>query len=85
MRKSIELDFSFTDAEGAHAEEALDAWVEEFAPFVIGEVVREHGPAGGAAVIRLTAPSEDVLREAVLAYCGGDERQLEEVFEVVNT
>lgn len=75
---TTEIDFN-TEADMANPE-AMDAEVAEWAKEhgCTAVITNRFGPAGGAAVVQLTAPDEPTLRAALLVYCGGDAEQVEE-------
>jgi hypothetical protein len=65
----VEVDFSLSGDEDLHK-----ALQDDIGTWALGcnlELVQENGPAGGAAVVRLSGPPEAV-KGALIRYCGGD-------------
>lgn len=71
----IDLDFVMLEATETDAmRDEAQAWVDEHAkaPGVVASIVRTSGPGGGWPEVRLTAPTLDALRPAVVAYDAGN-------------
>lgn len=65
----VEIDFGVGGDEDIH--DALEADKGVWAFGCNLELVQENGPAGGAAVVRLSGPPE-LVKAALIRYCGGD-------------
>lgn len=75
---AIDLDWS-VDGDG------LEAELSEFRikhPRVTFSVKTEHGPGGGAAIVRLTSAQHDALQAAIVGYSGGDMTSARELMNV---